>query len=91
MATSLSKSEGLVILSVRKYLLTRKVSGFAAGCFIKFGRASPQTMPHTGHKILSKISRVSTLDRADVQHRRFAGYFNADCQCSRSLAWATKI
>jgi hypothetical protein len=60
MATSLSKNEALVILSVKKVPSDKKSPpGFAAGRFIKFGRASPPMVPHTGHKILSKILLVS--------------------------------
>jgi ABC transporter substrate binding protein len=39
-----------------------------------------------------EIPLVTPLaERADAQGRRFVGYFNADCQCSGSLARATKI
>ena len=34
---------------------------------------------------------ASAFGEADVQRRRLVGYFNANCQCSRGLAWATKI
>jgi hypothetical protein len=64
--------------------------GFAAGRFIKFGRASPPMVPHTGHKIV-RYRLSLPAERADAQGRRFVGHFNADCQCSGSLARATKI
>jgi hypothetical protein len=44
-----------------------------------------------GPQISSKIRLSLPAERADAQGRRFVGYFNADCQCSGSLAWATKI
>src|ERR1700730_1680432 len=37
------------------------------------------------------IERGRLRSKQDAQRRRFVGYFNADCQRSRSLARATKI